>query len=45
MDSQDVVFREIKDVIEEHVLPRDKWPKTIELETKDDELHDIKEHK
>jgi hypothetical protein len=37
MYSEYVVFREIKDVVKEEVLPRKEEPEKVEIELKDDE--------
>jgi hypothetical protein len=42
--SQDVVFREIKDVVKHEVLPRKEELEKIEFELKDDESDSIEEH-
>jgi hypothetical protein len=42
--SQDVVFREIKDVVKKEVLLKEEEPDKIEFELKDDELESTKEH-
>jgi hypothetical protein len=39
-----VVFREIKDVFKQEVLPREEEPEKIEFELKDDESDSTKEH-
>jgi hypothetical protein len=39
-----VVFREIKDVFKQEILPKDTKPKKIEFELKDDESNSTKEH-
>lgn len=41
--SLDVLFREIKDFFKQEVLARDKKPKKIELELKDDKSCFIEE--
>jgi hypothetical protein len=42
--SRDVVFREIKDVVKQEVLPREEEPEKIEFELKDNESDSIEEH-
>jgi hypothetical protein len=42
--SQDVVFREMKDVVKQEVLPSKKEPEKIEFDLKDDEANSIEEH-
>jgi hypothetical protein len=42
--SQDVVFREIKDVFKQEVLPREEEPEKIEFELKDNESDSTEEH-
>jgi hypothetical protein len=44
MYSQDVVFREMKDVFKHEVLPSKEEPEKIEFDLKDDELNSTKEH-
>ena len=44
MYSRDVVFREIKDVFIQEVLPREEEPNKIEFELKDNESESIEEH-
>jgi hypothetical protein len=41
--SQDVVFREIKDVVKQEVLPREEEPEKIEFELKDNESDSTEE--
>jgi hypothetical protein len=42
--SRDVVFREIKDVVKQEVLPRKEEPEKIEFELKDNESDSTEEH-
>jgi hypothetical protein len=42
--SRDVVFREMKDVVKQEVLPSKEEPKKIEFDLKDDESDSIEEH-
>jgi hypothetical protein len=42
--SQDVVFREMKDVVKQEVLPSKEEPKKIKFDLKDDESDSIEEH-
>jgi hypothetical protein len=42
--SQDVVFREMKDVVKHEVLPSKEETEKIEFDLKDDELDSTKEH-
>jgi hypothetical protein len=42
--SQDVVFREIKDVVKQDVLPSKEEPEKIEFDLKDDESDSTEEH-
>jgi hypothetical protein len=42
--SQDVVFREMKDVVKQGVLPSKEEPEKIEFDLKDDEADSTKEH-
>jgi hypothetical protein len=42
--SQDVVFREMKDVIKQEVLPSKEEPDKIEFDLKDDEEDSTEEH-
>jgi hypothetical protein len=42
--SRDVVFREIKDVVKQDVLPSKEEPKKIEFDLKDDESDSTEEH-
>jgi hypothetical protein len=42
--SRDVVFREIKDVVKQEVLPSKEEPKKIEFDLKDDEADSTEEH-
>jgi hypothetical protein len=42
--SRDVVFREIKDVFKQEVLPREEEPEKIEFELKDNESDSTEEH-
>jgi hypothetical protein len=44
MYSQDLVFREMKDVVKQEVLPRKEEPKKIEIDLKDNESDSIEEH-
>jgi hypothetical protein len=39
-----VVFREMKDVVKQEVLPSKEEPKKIEFDLKDDESNSTKEH-
>jgi hypothetical protein len=39
-----VVFREIKDVVKQEVLPREEEPEKIEFELKDNESDSTEEH-
>jgi transposase InsO family protein len=41
---RDVVFREIKDVVKQEVLPSKEEPEKIEFDLKDDESNSTKEH-
>jgi hypothetical protein len=41
--SQEVVFREIKDVFKYEVLPKEEEPEKIEFELKDNESDSIEE--
>jgi hypothetical protein len=41
--SRDVVFREMKDVVKQEVLPSKEEPKKIEFDLKDDESNSIEE--
>jgi hypothetical protein len=43
--SQDVVFREMKDVVKQEVLPSKEEPEKKEFELKDDESDSLEEHK
>jgi hypothetical protein len=42
--SRDVVFREMKDVVKQEVLPSKEEPEKIEFDLKDDEVDSTKEH-
>jgi hypothetical protein len=42
--SQDVIFREIKDVVKQEVLQREEEPEKLEFELKDNESDSIKEY-
>jgi hypothetical protein len=42
--SRDVVFREMKDVVKQEVLPSKEEPEKIEFDLKDDEADSTKEH-
>jgi hypothetical protein len=42
--SRDVVFREMKDVVKQEVLPSKEEPKNIDFDLKDDESDSTKEH-
>ena len=42
--SRDVVFREMKDVVKQEVLPSKEEPEKIEFDLKDDEADSIEEH-
>jgi hypothetical protein len=42
--KQDVVFREMKDVVKNEVLPSKEEPKKIHFDLKDDELDSTEEH-
>jgi hypothetical protein len=42
--SRDVVFREMKDVVKQEVLPSKEEPKKIEFDLKDDEADSTEEH-
>jgi hypothetical protein len=44
MYSRDVVFREMKDVVKQEVLPSKEEPKKIEFDLKDDEADSTEEH-
>ena len=39
-----MVFREIKDIVKQQVLPSKEEPKKIEFDLKDDEVDSIEEH-
>jgi hypothetical protein len=41
---QDVVFREMKDVVKQEVLPSKEEPEKIEFDLKDDESDSTEEH-
>jgi hypothetical protein len=42
--SRDVVFREMKDVVKQEVLPSKEEPENIEFDLKDDEVDSTEEH-
>jgi hypothetical protein len=42
--SQDVVFREMKDIVKQEFLPSKEEPEKIEVDLKDDESDSIEEH-
>jgi hypothetical protein len=42
--SQDVVFREMKGIFNQEVLPSKEEPKKIEFDLKDDESDSTEEH-
>jgi hypothetical protein len=42
--SRDVVFREMKDVVKQEVLPSKEEPEKIEFDLKDDESDSTEEH-
>jgi hypothetical protein len=43
VDSRDVVFREMKDLVKKEVLPSKEEPKKIEFDFKDDESDSTEE--
>jgi hypothetical protein len=42
--NRDMVFREMKDVVKQEVLPSKEEPEKIEFDLKDDESDSIEEH-